>query len=78
VRYRKEHKEAMRRPIAEAAGRRLKRDGIDGAGVATLMATRPHPDAEPVYGAGAADGRPAPVHRVRSGLLDRGSDPDHR
>lgn len=37
VRYGKEHKQATRRRIIEAAGRRLKRDGIDGSGVATLM-----------------------------------------
>lgn len=37
-RYGKEHKEATRRRIVEAAGRRFKRDGIDGAGIATLMA----------------------------------------
>src|SRR5947207_2324137 len=36
--YGKEHKQATRRRIMEAAGRRLKRDGIDGSGVATLMA----------------------------------------
>jgi TetR/AcrR family transcriptional repressor of nem operon len=38
VRYAKEHKQATRRRIVETAGRRLKRDGIDGSGVATLMA----------------------------------------
>jgi AcrR family transcriptional regulator len=38
VRYGKEHKEETRRRIIETAGRRLKRDGIDGSGVATLMA----------------------------------------
>src|SRR5438270_5004941 len=38
ARYGKEHKEATRRRIVEAAGRRLKRDGIDGSGVAALMA----------------------------------------
>jgi TetR/AcrR family transcriptional regulator, transcriptional repressor for nem operon len=38
VRYGEEHKQATRRRIIEAAGRRLKRDGIDGSGVATLMA----------------------------------------
>jgi TetR/AcrR family transcriptional regulator, transcriptional repressor for nem operon len=38
VRYGKEHKQATRRRIIEAAGRRLKRDGIDGSGVAVLMA----------------------------------------
>ena len=37
-RYGKDHKQATRRRIIEAAGRRLKRDGIDGSGVATLMA----------------------------------------
>jgi TetR/AcrR family transcriptional regulator, transcriptional repressor for nem operon len=37
ARYGKEHKQATRRRIIEAAGRRLKRDGIDGSGVATLM-----------------------------------------
>jgi TetR/AcrR family transcriptional regulator, transcriptional repressor for nem operon len=38
ARYSKQHKEATRQRIIEAAGRRLKRDGIDGSGVATLMA----------------------------------------
>ena len=36
-RYGTEHKEATRRRIVEVAGRRLKRDGIDGSGIATLM-----------------------------------------
>jgi AcrR family transcriptional regulator len=38
VRYRKEHKQATRQRILQTAGRRLKRDGIDGSGIATLMA----------------------------------------
>ena len=38
ARYGKEHKEATRRRIIEAAGPRLKRDGIDGSGVSVLMA----------------------------------------
>lgn len=38
VRYAKEHKLETRRRIVETAGRRIKRDGIDGSGVATLMA----------------------------------------
>jgi TetR/AcrR family transcriptional regulator, transcriptional repressor for nem operon len=38
VRYGNEHKQATRRRIIKAAGRRLKRDGIDGSGIATLMA----------------------------------------
>src|SRR5438094_8976008 len=38
ARYGKEHKQATRRRIIESAGRRLKRDGIDGSGIATLMA----------------------------------------
>ncbi len=37
VRYGKEHKQATRRRIIETAGRRFKRDGIDGSGIATLM-----------------------------------------
>jgi len=37
VRYGKELKQATRQRIIEAAGRRFKRDGIDGSGVATLM-----------------------------------------
>jgi TetR/AcrR family transcriptional repressor of nem operon len=37
ARYAKEHKDETRRRIVESAGRRLKRDGIDGSGVATLM-----------------------------------------
>ena len=38
ARYNKEHKEATRRRIIETAGRRFKQDGIDGTGIATLMA----------------------------------------
>jgi TetR/AcrR family transcriptional repressor of nem operon len=38
ARYGKEHKEATRRRIVESAGRRFKRDGIDGSGIAALMA----------------------------------------
>jgi len=38
ARYGTEYKEATRRRIVETAGRRLKRDGIDGSGIATLMA----------------------------------------
>jgi TetR/AcrR family transcriptional regulator, transcriptional repressor for nem operon len=38
ARYGKEHKQATRQRIVETAGRRLKQDGIDGSGVATLMA----------------------------------------
>jgi TetR/AcrR family transcriptional repressor of nem operon len=38
ARYGKDHKLGTRRRIIEAAGRRLKRDGIDGSGVAALMA----------------------------------------
>jgi TetR/AcrR family transcriptional regulator, transcriptional repressor for nem operon len=38
VRYGKEHKQETRRRIIETAGRRLKREGIHGSGVATLMA----------------------------------------
>src|SRR5687767_6168571 len=38
ARYGKEHKDATRRRIIEAAGQRLKRDGIDGSGVSVLMA----------------------------------------
>src|SRR4029434_1177331 len=37
MRYSKDHKQATRRRILEAAGRRFKQDGIDGAGLATLM-----------------------------------------
>ena len=37
ARYGKEHKQATRRRIIEAAGQRLKRDGIDGSGVSVLM-----------------------------------------
>ncbi|GAA2126804.1 TetR/AcrR family transcriptional regulator [Glycomyces algeriensis] len=37
MRYGKEHKQATRQRIIEAAGRRLKTDGIDGSGVSTLM-----------------------------------------
>ncbi|TMR93782.1 TetR/AcrR family transcriptional regulator [Nonomuraea basaltis] len=38
ARYSKEHKEATRQRIIETAGHRFKQDGIDGSGVATLMA----------------------------------------
>lgn len=38
ARYGKEHKEATRQRIVETAGRRFKKDGIDGSGIATLMA----------------------------------------
>ena len=38
VRYGTEHKQATRQRIIEAAGCRLKRDGIDGSGIAALMA----------------------------------------
>jgi TetR/AcrR family transcriptional regulator, transcriptional repressor for nem operon len=37
MRYSTDHKQATRQRILEAAGRRFKEDGIDGAGVATLM-----------------------------------------
>ena len=38
ARYGKQQKQATRRRILAVAGRRLKRDGIDGSGIATLMA----------------------------------------
>jgi TetR/AcrR family transcriptional regulator, transcriptional repressor for nem operon len=38
ARYGKEHKQATRRRIIEAAGHRLKRDSVAGSGVAALMA----------------------------------------
>jgi len=37
MRYGKDHKEATRQRIVQAAGRRFKHDGIDGAGVAAVM-----------------------------------------
>jgi TetR/AcrR family transcriptional repressor of nem operon len=37
ARYGKKHKDATRQRIIDTAGRRLKRDGIDGSGIATLM-----------------------------------------
>jgi TetR/AcrR family transcriptional regulator, transcriptional repressor for nem operon len=37
MRYSKDHKQATRQRILDAAGRRFKRDGIDGAGLATVM-----------------------------------------
>ncbi len=37
ARYTEQHKQETRRRILDAAGRRLKRDGIDGSGIATLM-----------------------------------------
>src|SRR4051812_43862600 len=38
ARYAPEHKEATRRRMIETAGRRFKSDGIDGSGIATLVA----------------------------------------
>ena len=38
ARYGPEHKEATRRRMIETAGRRFKSDGIDGSGIATLVA----------------------------------------
>ena len=38
TRYRPEHKAATRRRLVETAGRRFKSDGIDGSGIATLVA----------------------------------------
>src|SRR3954471_1747673 len=38
ARYGDAHKEATRQRIIDNAGRRLKRDGIDGSGIAALMA----------------------------------------
>src|SRR5690348_12765733 len=38
ARYDKEHKAATRQRILQTAGHRFKQDGIDGSGVATLMA----------------------------------------
>src|SRR3954447_11063534 len=37
MRYAKHHKQATRKRILEAAGRRFKEEGIDGAGVAAVM-----------------------------------------
>lgn len=37
ARYGKDHKQATRRRIIDAAGRRLKGDGIAGSGIAMLM-----------------------------------------
>jgi AcrR family transcriptional regulator len=37
ARYSEQHKQETRRRILDVAGRRLKRDGIDGSGIATLM-----------------------------------------
>ncbi len=37
ARYGTAHKQATRQRIIDTAGRRLKRDGIDGSGIATLM-----------------------------------------
>ena len=38
ARYSPEHKEGTRRRMIETAGRRFKSDGIDGSGIATLVA----------------------------------------
>ncbi len=37
ARYGKEHREETRKRILESAGRRFKKDGLDGSGIATLM-----------------------------------------
>jgi AcrR family transcriptional regulator len=37
MRFNKDHKQATRQRILEAAGRRFKQEGIDGAGVAAVM-----------------------------------------
>jgi len=37
MRYAKDQKQATRQRIIETAGRRFKKDGIDGSGIATLM-----------------------------------------
>ena len=37
MRYGKDQKQATRQRILQAAGRRFKQDGIDGAGVAAVM-----------------------------------------
>ena len=37
ARYPKQHKDVTRRRIIDTAGRRFKRDGLDGSGIATLM-----------------------------------------
>lgn len=37
ARYAKDHKQATRQRIIDAAGRRFKKDGIDGSGISTLM-----------------------------------------
>ena len=37
MRYKRDHKQATRQRILEAAGRRFKQEGIDGAGVAAVM-----------------------------------------
>src|SRR6059058_5173971 len=37
MRYSKDHKQETRQRIVEVAGRRFKQDGIDGAGIATVM-----------------------------------------
>ncbi len=38
ARYTKEHKQETRQRIIETASRRFKQDGVDGSGIATLMA----------------------------------------
>src|SRR3954454_20216927 len=37
MRYGRDHKQATRERILDAAGKRFKQDGIDGAGVAAVM-----------------------------------------
>src|SRR5204862_1820581 len=46
MRYPKDQKQATRQRILDAAGRRFKQDGIDGAGIAAVMS-----DAGPTNGA---------------------------
>lgn len=38
TRYAEDHKAATRRRILDAAGERFKRDGVDGSGIAAVMA----------------------------------------
>ena len=68
ARYGVEHKAETRRRIIEAAGRRLKQDGIDGSGIATVMS-----DADLTNGAFYAhfDSKSDLVARVVSDQLER-------
>ena len=68
MRYSKDHKQETRQRIVEAAGRRFKQDGIDGAGIATVMsdaARLPAPNS-------LVNSRGSQSLKKRAGVMSRG------